>query len=96
MGSEMCIRDSWEMVLMELKTQDVDPFYSHPVMHQSEAVGVVTSAAWGHRTGCALALAFLRTRGIRSDLSVEILGKPVAATVLDRPPFDPDNRRMKG
>ena len=94
--ARMASDERWEMVLMELKTQDVDPFYSHPVMHQSEAVGVVTSAAWGHRTGCALALAFLRTRGIRSDLSVEILGKPVAATVLDRPPFDPDNRRMKG
>jgi len=88
--------ERWETVLLELKTQDVDPFYSHPVMHKRQAIGVVTSAAWGHRTGRALALALLKTRGKRDDLTVEILGKSTPATVLERPPFDPDNSRMKG
>ena len=33
--ARMASDERWEMVLMELKTQDVDPFYSHPVMHLS-------------------------------------------------------------
>lgn len=85
----------WEMVLLSVASDDVDPFYSHTVMHEGKPVGVVTSAAYGHRTGQGLALAYLRKRGLRDGLSVEILGRRVAATVLDAPPFDPANERMK-
>ncbi|MCA0272136.1 MAG: FAD-dependent oxidoreductase [Proteobacteria bacterium] len=85
----------WEMVLLSLASGDVDPFYSHVVMQGGAPVGVVTSAAYGHRTGQALALAYLRRRGLREGLTVEILGRPYAATVLDTPPFDPANERMK-
>lgn len=85
----------WEMVLLSVATGDVDPFYSHVVMQGGEPVGVVTSAAYGHRTGQALALAYLRRRGLCEGLTVEILGRPVAATVLEIPPFDPANERMK-
>ncbi|WP_166418282.1 GcvT family protein [Cochlodiniinecator piscidefendens] len=91
----MASEDRWEMVLLEVETDEVDPFYSHGVLHNDAVVGIVTSAAWGHRTGRALALAYLRKRGVREGLSVEILGKPYAAKVLDKPPFDPTNSRLK-
>lgn len=87
--------DRWEMVLLSLAVDGVDPFYAHPVLADGRPVGIVTSGGWGHRTGQALALAYLRKRGLREGLSVEILGRPVAATVLDQPPFDPANARMK-
>lgn len=85
----------WEMVLLSIDTDQTDPFYSHSVFHAGKPVGVVTSGGWGHRTGKALALAYLRTRGLREGLSVEILGSRRPAQVLDQPPFDPTNERMK-
>ncbi|WP_324751768.1 FAD-dependent oxidoreductase [Roseovarius sp. Pro17] len=86
----------WDMVLLEIETQGFDPFYAHPVHRNGRVVGVVTSGAHGHRTGKTLALAYLRDREARRDLSVEILGRDCAAHVLNRPPFDPDNTRLKG
>ncbi|MEQ8895690.1 MAG: FAD-dependent oxidoreductase [Roseovarius sp.] len=87
--------DRWEMVLLRLDSGTLDPFYAHTVRHEGEPVGIVTSGAHGHRTGLTLALAYLRTRGLRDGLSVDILGQRFDATVLDRPPFDPDNTRLR-
>ncbi|MCV2868411.1 FAD-dependent oxidoreductase [Defluviimonas sp. WL0002] len=85
----------WEMVLLSVETDSVDPFYSHTLFHQDRPVGVVTSGAWGHRTGQALALAYLRERGLRDGLSVEILGRRQPVRVLETAPYDPANTRMK-
>lgn len=100
-------REPWKMVLLQIEagpdgdsgggTGDgtVDPFYAHPVMHRDRPVGIVTSGAYGHRTGRALALAYLREPGLRTGLSVQILGRDRPAHVLPRAPFDPDNLRLK-
>jgi dimethylglycine dehydrogenase len=85
----------WDMVLLEIETADVDPFYSHAVFAEGRPVGIVTSGAHGHRTGKTLALAFLREPSVRDGLSVKILGRLRAARVLDVPPYDPDNLRLK-
>ncbi|MEQ8293730.1 MAG: FAD-dependent oxidoreductase [Roseovarius sp.] len=87
--------DRWEMVLLQLDTGTLDPFYAHTVRLEGRPVGIVTSGAHGHRTGLTLALAYLRTRGLREGLTVDILGQRFDATVLDRPPFDPDNTRLR-
>lgn len=87
--------DRWEMVLLSVESGTLDPFYAHTVRHNGEPVGIVTSGAHGHRTGLTLALAYLRTRGLREGLTVDILGQRFAARVLDRPPFDPENTRMR-
>ncbi len=86
----------WDMVLLEIDTCGFDPFYAHSVYCADEVVGIVTSGAHGHRTGKTLALAYLRDRSAREGLSVEILGRSCVARVLDRPPFDPENARLKG
>jgi len=85
----------WEMVLLEIETGDVDPFYAHSVWHEDEVVGVVTSGAYGHRTQKTLALAYLRDTSARSNLTVSVLGRMRPAQILDTPPFDPDNKRLK-
>ncbi|MBL9074054.1 FAD-dependent oxidoreductase [Tabrizicola sp.] len=85
----------WDLVQIEIATADVDPYFSHSIWQGDRCVGVVTSAAYGHRTGKTLALAYLRDREARDGLTVEVLGQRRAATVLDRPPFDPDNTRLK-
>ena len=52
---------AWRMVLLSVEPDgDADPFYTHTVWRDGRAVGIVTSAAPGHRTGTVLALAYLR------------------------------------
>lgn len=88
--------DPWRMVLLDIDAGATDPFYGHTIMHNLEPVGVITSAAFGHRTARSLGLAYLRPGAPDQGLSVKILGKEGAAQVLPAPPFDPSNRRLKG
>ena len=85
----------WTMVLLDIDTSDVDPFYAHAVFARGQPVGIVTSGAFGHRTKKTLALAFLREPGMREGLQVKILGNMRAARILDVPPYDPTNERLK-
>ncbi len=85
----------WDMVLLEIEAGDVDPFYAHSLWQGVRSVGVVTSGAYGHRTGMVLALAYLRDASARDGLCVEILGQRRLARILDLAPYDPDNERMK-
>ena len=88
-------KDAWDMVLLELESGEVDPFYAHPVHQGDNVVGVVTSGAYGHRTGKVLALAFLRDATARTGLSVRVLGQTRPARILDDAPYDAGNERMK-
>ncbi len=96
LATRMEAEDRWEMVLLDVDPSDVDPFHAHGIWRAGECVGIVTSAAHGHRTGRTLALGYLRDRGARDGLSVDILGTRRAATILPAPPFDPSNARLRG
>ena len=85
----------WEMVLLEIEAGEIDPFYSHGLWQGGRPVGIVTSGAFGHRTGKVLALAYLRDTTAREDLTVSILGQHREAVILPRPPYDPENKRLK-
>ncbi|MEO0379580.1 MAG: FAD-dependent oxidoreductase [Pseudomonadota bacterium] len=85
----------WDMVLLEIEKTEIDPFYAHAVMQGDRPVGIVTSGAFGHRTQKTLALAYLREPTARDNLTVSILGRSRNATILDAPPFDPTNTRLK-
>ncbi len=86
---------AWDMVLLEIEAGEVDPFYAHTLWQDGRAVGIVTSGAYGHRTGKVLALAYLRDATARNALTVSILGQHRNASILSKPPFDPENTRMK-
>lgn len=102
---------SWQMVLLKIENGDVDPFYAHSVEQGGRSVGIVTSAAYGHRTGMTLGLAYLRNvqemaPNINADingnrakeiegLSVSILGRDYPAEILRTMPYDPDNTNMR-
>lgn len=85
----------WDMVLLEIEAGEIDPFYSHPVYQGERIVGIVTSAAYGHRTCKTLALAYLRDPSATDGLSISILGQRRTATILIEPPYDPENIRLK-
>lgn len=91
----MASPDRWELVLLKVETGDVDPYYAHGLYQGEACVGIVTSAAHGHRTGKTLALAYLRDRNAREGLNVEILGQRRSAQILTEPPYDPANERMR-
>ena len=84
-----------DMVLLEIDAGEVDPFYAHTVWQDARPVGIVSSGAYGHRTGKVLALAYMRDISARSDLTVSILGQKRPATIMNTPPFDPNNIRLK-
>ena len=87
--------EAWDMVLLEIEDDDVDPFYSHAVLCDDRVIGIVTSGAYGHRTKKSLALAYLRDTSARDNLSVSILGRKRAARILALPPYDADNTRLR-
>ena len=59
---------AWRMALLSVEPDgDADPFHTHTVWRDGRAIGIVTSAAPGHRTGTVLALAYLRPEAESRD-----------------------------
>jgi dimethylglycine dehydrogenase len=74
--------DHWRMELLEFENPEFDPFYLHTVFRGDDAIGMVTSGAYGHRVQKALGLVYFRTPVVDGDeLQVEILGRKTRARV---------------
>ena len=87
----------WQMYLLDLDEIEIDPFYAHTVFVDDHPIGIVTSGGYGHRVRKPLALAYFReTPAIDAGLSISILDQRVKARVLNQPPYDPDNSRLRG
>ncbi len=77
------IEDHWNMQLLEIEDSEIDPFYLHSVFRDDEAVGIVTSGAYGFRLQKSIALAYFRQPvSAGDDLSAEILGRRPKAKVI--------------
>ncbi len=89
--------DRWHMKLIEIESGEIDPFYLHPVYQDGYVVGIVTSGAYGHRTGKALALAYLTQKWSIEDgqFEVEMLGSKYPAKVIKQPPYDSTNMLLR-
>ena len=83
---------------------DDAPFMLHdePIYRNGTAVGLTTSAAWGHRVGKSLATAELTHEGgvtaawlREGNFEVEVALKKYPVTVQLGAFYDPDNHRMK-
>ena len=104
-------RGAWRLHLIEIFEADnpaargerqetagvpVCPFHGHPVLVADQPVGLVTSAAFGHRTQKNLALAYIDAAiGSDAALAVAIIGAAAPARTLSEPPYDPQNRRLR-
>jgi len=86
---------AWSMALLELEDTGEDPYYMHTVFSGGLPIGIITSGGYGHRVGKPLALSYFATAPIGQPLEVEILGRRVAASVLEEIPYDPHNERMR-
>ena len=86
-----------KLVTLVVDTNDAPAHAGTSVRAGADIVGTVTSGDWGHRTGLNLAYAFIEPTlaATGTSLAVDILGRSVAATVIDSGPYDPSFARMR-
>jgi dimethylglycine dehydrogenase len=74
-----------------------DAPYCSPVLYKDEIVGLTVSSGFGHATGKAIALAYVRSDLAKpgTSLDVRILGERTSARVETEPLYDRDNSRMR-
>jgi dimethylglycine dehydrogenase len=83
------------LVTLRVDTTGADaPVYA-PVKHNGKVVGFVTSSAYGHYVKQSLALAYVDTDAINSELTVDVIGEPRPCVILKEPAYDPKGERMR-
>ena len=74
---------AWRMGLFAVEDDGVSlPFYNHTVWQEGRAVGVVTSGAYGFRTGKPLVLAYLTPKATSAPMSIRVIDRHLAITEL--------------
>jgi dimethylglycine dehydrogenase len=84
------------LVSLAIDADDADAAGYEPILAGEELVGYVTSGGYGHCARRSLALGYLASE-VRADaaLTVNVLGEPRAATLLQQPLIDPSGGRMR-
>ncbi|MCY4168385.1 MAG: FAD-dependent oxidoreductase [Rhodobacter sp.] len=92
-------RESREnMVLMEVHGVDNDALGGEPVfLPDGTPAGQITSGAYGYNVEKSLAIGYVKAGLAKPGdrVNVAILGGSVPATILSKPPFDPEGRRLR-
>lgn len=86
------------LCLLQVDAKDADCLGGEPVYHEGAYSGQVTSGGYGHFIGQSLAIGWLPIALTRpgTRLEIELYGQMTTASVLDRPPFDSDDDRLRG
>lgn len=77
--------------MFEVSATHASPHGGDSVYANGKLVGTVTSADWGHRTGKNIAYAFVDPQP-KDGFTIDIIGTPTPATILDQPLYDPDHK----
>ena len=93
-----------EFVTLVLEDPEDDgPFgeavYLSSVLIDGADAGLVVSSGFGHRVGASIAMAVVDRKALKSgsDISVNVLGRPRRATLVEEHVlYDPENIKMKG
>lgn len=88
------------LVLLEIDADAVNRSHAdatggEPIFKDGKGIGRVTSGAYGYFVEKSLALGFVKGVAPGDRVEVMILGRPHGATVLDKPPFDPDGAKLR-
>jgi dimethylglycine dehydrogenase len=86
------------LVMIAIETDDADATGGEPVfLPDGTPVGQVSSGAYGYHVGQSLALGYVKagTAKAGDEVSVAILGRPHKGVILERPPFDPEGKRLR-
>ena len=86
------------LVTLEIESDDADASGYEPVWSEGRLVGFVTSGGYGHFVQKSLAMALIDTELCEPGhvLSVHVVGKECAASVIRPSPYDPDGKAMRG
>ncbi len=85
-------------VVMEVAAQDADVVGYESIIKGDQAIGYVTSGAYGHCIGRSLAAGFVPTQYANEGevFTIDILGHVAEAIVRLRPLYDPEGLRLRG
>ena len=89
--------------LVQFQLTDPEPliYHNEPILRDGQIVGFVSSGAYGHTLGSAIALGYVPCRGetadqlLASNYEIEIAGQRFKATPSLRPLYDPKSERVK-
>jgi len=101
-GAEAARRESEQgperrLVLLTVDAGDADAAKDDGIWIGDRLVGVVTSGAYGHHVGKSLALAYLDTdvADEAPELTVFVVGEPLAVRILPDIPYDPKGIKLR-
>ncbi|MEQ8652339.1 MAG: FAD-dependent oxidoreductase [Kiloniellales bacterium] len=84
------------LVTLLFQEQAVFPLGHEPILFQGEIVGETSSAGYGYRVGCPLALGFVRLTAPEGlEVEVDIARSLHPATLTLAPAFDPKGERLR-
>jgi dimethylglycine dehydrogenase len=87
----------YHFTAFELEGHGADALSSDPICRNGKPVGYVSSGGTGFRIGKRIALGYLTVPAAPGDVfEIEVLGKPVKATVASTPFYDPENNCLRG
>ncbi len=88
---------SQKLACLRIDVDRADAKGWEPVLDGKHLVGATASGGYAHTLGHGIALAYVRPDLVEpgTPLAVEILGDVRPATVLEDPPFDPANERLR-
>jgi dimethylglycine dehydrogenase len=86
------------LVTFDIDATDADAAGFEPVKCDGRVVGYVTSGACGHWVGRSLALGYVDrdVAAARPALTVDVVGEPRPARLLDGAAYDPQGLRLRG
>jgi dimethylglycine dehydrogenase len=85
-------------VVLEVAARDADVVGYESIMHGGQAVGYVTSGAYGHCVARSLAAGYVPAALARDGerFEIDVLGDLCAATVRLQPLYDPQGLKLRG
>ena len=86
-----------KLVLVSVDAQDTDCLGNEPALDGDRPMGIVCSGGFGHRTGLSLAFVYVEPKfGVPGAMfEIPLQGVNRTATVLETPPYDPRNERLR-
>ena len=95
--AERAVGPKRRFVVMEVEARDADVVGYESIMQDGQAVGYVTSGAYGHCVDKSLAAGYVPTALAREGerFEIDVLGELCAATVRLEPLHDPQGLRLR-
>lgn len=95
--AEKQVGPSKRLVSLVVETDEIDVSNDEAILLDNQCIGYVTSGGFAHHLGKSMAMGYVPTEYANSnkELTVEIMGEMVPASIISTPLYDPEGRRMR-